>query len=283
MAVGVPDPAGDPDPGGERVAGDDGEVLVDQPELGVRERAVPGVDVGVRTLLHATLVGDGDAVGDVPLALRVGDRLGVVEQRDRVQRRAEHEHLSVRLDQPRERGAGAVGAVARMRFGQPGGAYADRDDARLRVRAALGARPRAQPLGDAPVLADRLADGDIEHRRLGEVGVAVLRGPLARPVDVLLPACVRGHGPIGPDRVEQRPHDGLAAPDHPAERAHPRVRHRDAAGAHAEPAQVVGEARAGHGRHARSLRPQGDLRRDPLSRRSCRAGPARYRLPGPRP
>ena len=59
--------------------------------------------------------------GDAPLALHVRDRLRVVDERDRVERRAEKHDLAVALDDARVGRAGPVPVVQRMgkrdRFG----------------------------------------------------------------------------------------------------------------------------------------------------------------------
>lgn len=248
------DVAADADAGGERVARDDRELVLAQAEMGIRERSVSGVDVREPARLDAPALHDGEAVRHEALARRVGDRLGVVKQRDRVERRAHQQDLAAGLDEACEGRAGAVAVVVRMRVDEPHGARADGNHARVRVCAALGARPRPDPLGDGPVLAGGLARRGVEHRRLGEIGVAVLLGPFRGPEDVLLPRRVGRDGALRPRRVEQRENDGLAAADHPAERAHPRVHHRDVAASHTELSQVVGELRARHGRHAPSVR-----------------------------
>ena len=64
----------------------------------------PREDVGVRPLDDlAVAARRGSRYVTRALARHARDRLGVVQQRDRVQRRTEHEHLPVRLDEPRER------------------------------------------------------------------------------------------------------------------------------------------------------------------------------------
>jgi hypothetical protein len=170
----------------------------------------------------------------------------VVQQGDRLERRAEHEHLAVGGDEARERAVGAVALVLRVAGGQLVGPRADGHDARLRVRAAPRPRPRAHALGDAAVVARRLAGRGVEDRRLGQVGVDVLLRPVARVVDVLLPGGVGEERPVRPEGVEEREDDGLAAAHDPAERAHARVDHERAAGAHAEAPEVGGEPRARH-------------------------------------
>ena len=183
-------------------------------------------------------------------------RLRVVQQRHRVQRRAEHEHLPIGLHEPRERAARPVAVVDRVLVAEPGGTWADRDDAGLRMHGPPRARPGAHPLRDPPVVAGRLAGRRVEDRRGREVRLAVLGRPVRRVVDVLLPGRVRRERPIRAEHVEQRTHDRLAAADHPSQRAHPRVDHRDGAGLQAEPAHVLRQPLAGERGHGRQPRPR---------------------------
>ena len=129
------------------------------------------------------------------------------------------------------------------------------------------------------MLADGLRVARVERGRLGQVRLAVLGRPVRGRVDVVLPRGVGHQGALGAQGVEQRAHHRLGAPDHPADRAHARVDHRDAALPDPQAPQVPGERGAGHGalrrgrrvhRHPSFAGPTGwgrrlDLRRCPSS------------------
>src|SRR5215211_1576570 len=117
------------------------------------------------------------------------------------------------------------------------------------MSASLGARPGPHPFGDATVLVVHLARRQIEDRGLRDIRVPMLRGPVGRAVDVLLPRGVGHQRPLGTEGVEHRAYNRLAAAYHPSDRAHPRVDHGDSALSHAQAAEILDEAGASHGLH----------------------------------
>ena len=121
-----------------------------------------------------------DLVGERAPARHAGDRLGVVEQRDGLQRRAQHQHLAARLHQPCERAARAVSVV--VLGGQPRRLWTDRHHARLDV-AGERARPGPHPSrsGRSRGRPRRGADPTAAARP------GTFRAPAAGP-----PACTRG-------------------------------------------------------------------------------------------
>src|SRR5829696_5853332 len=102
----------------------------------------------------------------------------MVEDRERVERRAEQQDLTARLDEPRERARRAVAVVRRV---IPASARARGPTAAtlaLGVEASLRARRGPDPLRDSAVVAVHLAGRGVEYRRLRGVGRAVRRRPV---------------------------------------------------------------------------------------------------------
>ena len=152
----------------ERLGRDDLEVLLAaEVELLVRHRAARRVDVGVLALADVPSSHDEHAERHRALVRHGGDPLGVVEDRQRLERRAEHEHLAAGLARAARTAPRAVASSCGWSAVSHAGTRADGDDARLGVEAAPRARPGADALGHAAVVARGLGDREVEHRRLG--------------------------------------------------------------------------------------------------------------------
>src|SRR5215211_3648811 len=107
VALGLADVVAHADPGGQGRPGDGRKRILVEPEPLVGECSVR-VDVGERSLHGAAALDDSHAERHRALVRHFGDRLGVVEQGDCLEWRAEQEDLAHRLYEPSKRAAPAV-------------------------------------------------------------------------------------------------------------------------------------------------------------------------------
>ena len=135
----------------------------------VGKRTATGVDVVERPPPALAVDEHGAAPGYAALAADRGDRLGVVDEGDGVERRAEQDDLSTALD---DAGIWRVPTPYASSRGC-GSAIADASGptaatARLGVAGMHGAGPSAKRLGKPAVVAARPARGRVVHGLLGE-------------------------------------------------------------------------------------------------------------------
>ncbi len=205
--------------------------VVDAPgEALVRQRADARVDVVQRPPLTPPVDEHGALPRDAPLAVGARERLGVVDERDRVERRPEEDDLAGALDDARVRRAVAVRVVQRMRKRNRLGFAADGGDARLRMARVDRAGPGAERLRDTAVVASRAPGCRVVDGLLRKDEVAVGRRECVEVVRRrVVPPHVGHERPVRRDGVEQRPDDGLRAANHRPEGRHPAVDERHGA------------------------------------------------------
>ena len=238
----VPAPSG-PRPTRPALECSSGEVLdvVDVARhLLVGKRTATGVDVVERPPPALAVDEHGAAPGYAALAADRGDRLGVVDEGDGVERRAEQDDLSTALDDAGIWRADSVGVVEGMRQRDRGRVRTDGGYTRLGVAGMHGAGPCAKRLGKPAVVAARPARGRVVHGLLGEHQLPFASVECVERVRRrVLPTEICDERAVEPDRVEERPDDRLGPADHRAERRHPAVHERNGPGLYAERLELV--------------------------------------------
>lgn len=203
------------------------------------------VDAGIGGIGGAW-AGEGQGVGASPLVRHVRDRLRVMEEGQRSERRSQHQHLSVGLDQAREWRVRPEAVVERVSLGEPMGTRSHGHDALVRMCALHRTRPRTKPLREAPVARICLGVVGIEPRHLLAVRPAPLGRHLVEPEGDVTPRRHSRNRAVRANRVEHRTNDCLRAADHPAERSHARVDEHDRAFADADRTDAAHELRTPH-------------------------------------
>ena len=173
-------------------------------------------------------------------ASATGARLGVVDEGDGVERRAEQDDLPTALDDAGIWRAGSVRVVEGMRQSDRGRVRTDGGYTRLGVAGMHGAGPCAKRLGKPAVVAASPARGWVVHGLLGEQQLPFASVECVERVRrSVLPTEICDERAVEPDRVEERPNDRLGPADHRAERGHPAVHERNGPGPYAERLELV--------------------------------------------
>ena len=111
----------------------------------------------------------------------------MVQQRHGLERSAEQQHLALGCNEASKRAVFAERILLWVSVREPLRARSNRGHTGLRMEAAASTRPGANALRDATVIAIGLSRREVEHRRLGQIGLPMLRRPLLQVVGVLLP------------------------------------------------------------------------------------------------
>src|SRR6266542_1081897 len=143
----------------------------------------------------------------------------MVEQRQRLQRRAEHEHRAAGLHELSEWRARTVRMIRWLVCCDPFGALADRSEPTFGMRAVPRAGPCADAFRQAAVI--RLGFGyfGVKRRRVAAVGRLAGTRPLVEVVGVVLPAGHREKRASGPEELKEGRDDGIRPADDESERA----------------------------------------------------------------